>query len=330
MWLAAVLAVLLGMLNAALLARLASLFSGRSVMGFLDGIGSTITAKAVGFLFVAFTVTVASLTLRDFAELMVMDFMPGTPVPVFILIMAVLITWAVYLGLEVIARMAQFLLPLTLTAIVLSSVMSFNNPGTHSFLPLVENGLAPIIHGGLTQWAFFGDVAIWFLLLPYLNKQENSYTFMPLSILFAGALLILVLLSIINGLGAPSASLQTTPFVSLIETVSLGGFIEGFESVFLIVWISANFMKAAVFFCTAVSGTNYFFQRKKTIYVIFPLMVVTVFLSIFLFHDYQQLRQFFRPESYAVYAAVFQVVIPVIVLGCWSIRTRFGRIKQGG
>jgi len=107
------------MVTGFLLSRLASLFGGETVIGFMENLGAPVLAKAVGLVFIFFSLQVAAVTIRDFGELMVTVFYPETPIVVFIALMAFLTVWAIYSGLEVIARVAEFLLPLTVGGILL-------------------------------------------------------------------------------------------------------------------------------------------------------------------------------------------------------------------
>lgn len=326
-WLAAVLATLMGTLNAFFLSRLAALFPGQTVMQFCASLGSAITAKIIGAPFVVFAVFVTTVTFRDFAELMVTVFFPETPMLVFLIIIALLAAWASLLGFEVIARMTQFLLPLILAGILAGGLMALKGADWQNLLPVVENGLAPIIRGGITQWAFFGDMAIWFVLLPHLHQRDKNYRFMPLSIIIAGFVLVAALIFVISVFGPYQAVMRTYPYLSLIKSISIAEFLERAEGGFLIIWVASNFIKIVVFFYTAVFGVSQYFRQVKRGFIILPMMVVSVGLSILLFPGYQDLRHFFRPEIYAVLSSLIQIIIPAIVAGLWLIKTKTGKVK---
>ncbi len=312
-----------------LLAKLATVFRGQSIIEYLDSIGSTVLSKVIGLAFISFAVFVTVATLRDFSELMVSAFFPQTPLLVFIIAIALLASWAAYEGLETIGRMAQFLLPLTALGIVLSGLLSVNDGNIENFLPLIENGFAPIIRGGITQWAFFGETAIWLLLLPHLNQNNKNNFFMPLSVLLAGSLAVLVLFYIINALGAEMASARTYPFLTVVNIISLGGILERLESVFLIIWVASNFMKIVVFFYGATYGLRHYLRNISTVVIIIPLLIITTTLSVLIFGNYLQLRAIFAPEIYGVLSSVYQVFIPLFVAIVIFIKTLLAKHKTG-
>lgn len=291
-------------------------------MQFLKNLSSPVLAGIIGLILVLFSVSVAAMTLRDFAELLVMVFYPETPLSVFIIVTAVFICWTAYAGFEVIARMAQFMLPLVLFGILFSGLPTISKVNVQHFRPLLEEGLYPVIRGGITHWAFFGDTVVWFLLLPHLNQNVKSYTFLPVSVVMAGGLLVLILVLITNGLGTGIAAEENYPFLSLTRTVSLAGFVERIESVFLLIWVAVGFIKITVFFYAALFGISQYFQLNKQILVILPLMVVTIALSLLLFDNYHEFRSFFRPEIYAVIVSIVQVFIPLVLVIIWLIKTR--------
>ncbi|PKM83013.1 MAG: hypothetical protein CVU89_02480 [Firmicutes bacterium HGW-Firmicutes-14] len=326
-WIAGILATLMGAANALFLSWIASLFDGRTVVEFLEALGSSLLAKITGLIFVIFTMHVASITLRDFGELMVTSFYGETPLIVFLVVFALLTAWSAYAGLEVIVRAAQFLIPLTVLGILISSTLTFRVDGLENFFPLLEKGISPVVRGGITQWAFYGDVAIWFMLLPHLNRSVRHYLFMPLSVLLAGGLLVTVLLFIVISLGARLAAIQTYPFLLAVETVSVADFIERVEGGFLIVWVAANFIKIVVFFYTAVFTMGKILKLNDYRPLVLPLTVIMVSLSILLFENYDQLRNFFRPEVYAAYVSIIQVFIPLMLIVVWLARKKRGRAQ---
>lgn len=315
------LATAMGGVNAFLLAKLAGLFRGQTVLGFMEDLGAGISAKAVGFIFTVFSLHVASITLRDFAELMASFFYEETPLIVFIVIMAVLAYWLAYMGIEVTARVAQFVFPLIIGGIILLNLMSLSLGGTENIFPLVEKGVFPIVRGGVTQWAFFGDVAIWFLLIPHLNSSVKKYTFLPLSVLAGGLLLVFTTFSIVWGIGHRIAIMRIYPYLTLLEEISVVEFIERVEGFFLIIWVASNFLKIVLFLYAGSISTGFLFRLSDHRAVLLPLAIIAANLSVLLFDNYLQLRYFFRPEVYAVYASIIQLGIPVYITVLWLFRS---------
>jgi spore germination protein KB len=320
-WIAAILATLLGVLNALFLSKIMSLFSGQTVCSYFTGLGSKFFARIIGMIIIVFVVSVTILSLRDFADLMVAAFFPETPLLVFIVGLALLAAWSAWHGIEVIARMTQFLLPLTVVGVLAVGLLSMTDINLKNFLPLIEDGYTPIIRGAFTHWAFFGDVVIWFLLLPFLNKSARGYTFIPLSIVISGGLLVAVVFFIINGLGAGISAYRTYPYLSLVDKISISGFFDNAKPFFLIVWIFTNFMKINLFFYAATSGISEYFRIKSTI-VIPVLAGGAVVLSVVLFDSYISLKTLFGPEYYASVLVIIQIILPVAMLVGWFIKGR--------
>ncbi|MBU7005949.1 GerAB/ArcD/ProY family transporter [Phosphitispora fastidiosa] len=321
-WIAAVLATAMGAINAFLLAKLAGLFRGRTVLGFMEDLGAGVSAKVVAFIFTVFSVHMASITLRDFAELMVTSFYQETPLIVFIVVMAVLAYWLAYMGIEVTARVAQFVFPLIIGGIVLLNLSSLSLGGAENMFPLIEKGVSPIVRGGITHWAFFADVAIWFLLIPHLNSSVKNYNFLPLSVLASGLLLVFTVFSIVLGIGNRIAVLRIYPYLTLLEEISLVEFIERVEGFFLIIWVASNFLKIVLFLYAGSISAGHLFRLGDHRAVLLPLMIIAVNLSVLLFDNYQQLRYFFRPEVYAPSAAIIQLGIPAYITVLWLFRSR--------
>lgn len=327
-WVAGILATFLGVINAFWLSRLVKVFQGRTITQYLEGIGARFSAKLVGFLFFIFGLHVASITLRDFGELMVTVFFPETPLMVFIIVIALLTAWAVYAGFEVVARIAQFLLPLSIIGILSLNLMSINLIDIQNFFPVIENGASPIIRGGITQWAFFGDVSVWLMLAPHLNRSGGSNIFMPIGVGVSGLMLVIILIFIIGSQVPQLAFLETYPYLSMVQTVAMAGFLERIEGAFMMIWIAANYLKIVVFTYVAVFSMGQFAKLKTHRPLILPMVALAVPLSILLFEDYQQLRVFFRPEIYAPYVSIIQIGIPALVTVLWLVQAKAGKPKE--
>jgi len=325
--LAGLLATFLGTLNALFLSKIITLFQGQTVFQFLETLGSKVMAGIVGLVIILFAVLVASSMLRDFAELMVISFYPETPMIVFILIMGVLVLWAAKSGFEVIVRMAQFLLPIVVFGILFSGLLTFRSEGLQNFFPLLEKGVSPVIRGGITQWAFFGDAVVWFLLVPHLNERQRTYKFIPLSVVMAGGLLLIVLFLIVDVLGARMAARLTWPYLSLIRYVSIAESIERIEGAFQIVWVAANFIRIVVFFYASVFGLGMYLKLNNSRPIISPMIIIVISLSLLSFDSYIQLRHFYRPETYAVLMSIIQVLIPLFITVFWLFKTKLARVK---
>ncbi|MHB1652503.1 MAG: GerAB/ArcD/ProY family transporter [Desulfitobacteriaceae bacterium] len=156
-------------------------------------------------------------------------------------------------GIEVYARFAEVVFPLTLVGLLSIMVLVIPRFEWEEFLPVWGNGVKPILQG-ILKVAPFPMEYIFFLamLLPFLSFQEVSRLRSGVwrSVLFVGFFDTLVVLTQVLVFGPKEAARLHYGLLTLANMVEISKFVSGIEAIFMMFWIGNSLLKVgALYFC---------------------------------------------------------------------------------
>lgn len=204
-------------------------------------VGSALVLLAVVYLFVG--LVVISLDFSQFFN----EIMPWTPAPVFRVILFFLTTLVLLYGIEVLGRVALILLPAVILFIlggILGNSPSFA-PG--NLLPLMERGVEPLIKASFMQMAYTGELfALGFLAGRFGCGGREVRRVLYMGFLIMVALFFLVSVFLIGVLGESYAVRANFKLFSIFQ-YGLWNAVTGYDGLFIAVWVTIFFAKAALF-----------------------------------------------------------------------------------
>lgn len=128
----------------------------------------------VSALYIWYFVHLAALVFRDFGEFICTTTFPETPMIVVVGLLAVVMLYAVNSGIEVLARLSELLVPVIPVIVLIISFSLLTSHDFTAFLPVLENGWAPVLNAAFGCITFpFGEAVVFLMLFPHLNRQEN-------------------------------------------------------------------------------------------------------------------------------------------------------------
>jgi spore germination protein KB len=285
---------------------------------YVQKIMGSVLGKIVAFFYVLYFLYLSARVLRDFGEMLLTAFYPATPVFVINTVMMLLVVYTVRKGIEVLARTGEllfvFIVLLGISGFLLlssSGIMQISN-----LEPVLEYGITPVIKTALTQNLYFpfGEVVVFAMILPYLNRPEKAKRTGLLALGFSGIILALLTLVNISVLGVDLVSRSPFPFLATIQTIEVADFLERLDVTFMIATVLGGFFKISVFFYVAVAGTANLFNIKESARLAYPMGVVLLLLSIMIASNFlEHVQEGLQGVPLRVHLP-FQVIIPVFLL----------------
>lgn len=251
---------------------------------YIQKIMGSFFGKILSFIYVLYFIYLSARVLRDFGEMLITAFYWETPLFILNTLMVLLVIYTIRKGIEVLARTGEllfvliFLLGISLLFfIVVSGIIQISN-----LEPVLEYGITPVIKTTFTQTLYFpfGEVIIFAMILPYLNRPEKVKRIGLLAIGFSGLVLAAVMAINVSVLGVNNVTRSPFPLLSTIQSVELDGFIERLDVYFILITVIGVFFKICVFFYASVVGTANLFKVKESARLAFPLGLAILILSI--------------------------------------------------
>lgn len=307
-----VVSTIYGLLVAFITTKLALIHSGLTVIEYTPKILGTFLGKIIGALYIFWLIHVNAVIVREFSDFLLSVFMPETPLTVFMIVLLLLAAWAVSNGLEVVSRAAEWVFPLFLLSIMIIIIFVLPDADFSNLLPVLENGIKPVIKGGITPSAWRGEIIIMLMLFPYVNYPKKTGVYMITAVIITGLLLSAVTAVTIAVLGGLTEYL-TFPIFSLARYAHLVMFLERLEAMILVMWVAGVTVKVSCFYYATVLGTAQLFSLHDYRPIVLPIGIITAALGHALFESSSQIT-YWISEIWPYYAFIFEFVIPLGLL----------------
>lgn len=274
-------------------------------------------------LYLLFLLQLTAGVLRNICELYVTSIMPATPIIVFAGITAFLAALAARGGLENIARLAELILPWHIGNMLLLTVFVLATPGLphpEYLFPVFGSGWINILRSTLIHFAFpFMEASALVFTLPFLNHPRNCKKSIYTAMAIVTLILVLTNIRNIMVLGPQGISRVNFPFLTTIQLVDIGAFLERVDPIAIFIWTLGTFVKLSFLVYVISIGWASLFALADYRPLVFPISLLTATVSIILYENYAQMKDFYL-TTYPFYSLPFQVLGPLLVLTIAKIR----------
>ncbi|WP_042197063.1 GerAB/ArcD/ProY family transporter [Paenibacillus camerounensis] len=264
-WLSIIAAGCIALLIALLVTAVARIFPGQNLIDYAPLVFGTWLGKLVIVIYLVQWYTIIPIVLRQFSDLVNIMLLPETPKQFVILLMVLLIAYATYAGgIEGIGRCSEFLGPIILIMVILVLFANSNNINLKHILPVyADSGLKDIFRGSLAPASYLGHSVEYMMFASFLSKPRKGRAYTIWAVLIANLIVLLTTIIIIAVLGVNLSPNMWYPFFEMTQKISLFGFIDNFDAVPVVIWVSSVFVKLAVYFFLVSYGTAQFLKIKS-------------------------------------------------------------------
>ncbi|GKX31054.1 spore germination protein YndE [Vallitalea longa] len=323
-WISVLITTIFGFIVAYSVANLGNMYKDKTIIQYSKDIIGKIPGKIIGFAYCIHFIYINAFILREFAELLAGAFMSKTPILFFVIGIILPSIYGVYKGLEVIIRINQIIFPIFMLSILAILAFSLKDTDFTRILPILDNGIEPIITGGYRNLLWFTEVVVLAMFIPYINEQKKIKKPITIALLIVGVLGAFINLIIVATFGANTEYL-TYPYLSLTRYISVG-FLERLDAIILFMWIAGVYMKIVVFHYCATLALGQWLNIKKFKILAIPIGILLVVLSYVLW-DNLELLKYQIAYIFVTPFVIIQGVIPVLLYIIALIRNKFNKKK---
>jgi len=310
LWLSPLLASLSGFLTMALAYQLHRRFPKQSVIQYGEKIAGRAAGKAIGLLFLLFYLHTNGLIVRQYADFVSSAFMPNTPMIVISASLVAVVSLSVRSGIEGVAR-SSFFCSLLFAGAAVILLPLIPDLDAKNILPIMEHGILPAIRGMIVPQSWFCEFFLISFLLPYVSNAKDGLKWGTWSVIAVTMALVYTNLFILFLYGERVQDL-IYPMLTATRYIRIGGFIENFESIVMMIWVLGNFVKISVFHYAVSIGFAQWLRLTDFKALVFPIGVLVVLSSIWSLPDFQ-LVGFYISNTFPIYATIIQAGIPALL-----------------
>ncbi|MDD2510692.1 MAG: endospore germination permease [Syntrophomonas sp.] len=319
-WISAIIVTFLGMAGGYLMIVLALRYPSCTIIQYSQIVLGKWLGKLVGLVYIVFFILAAATVSRDFSEIFLNFLYPYIPISVIVLTIIIVCVYAITLGLQLIARLAELIAPFILLVIIFGIIASIPNMNFSALTPILKNGWTPVVRDAVTELPWIGLAVPWLFILPQLEIKTKAKKTLLLSIFIVGFCTFLVGVTNVLVLGPLMPLSANYQFYSLFRLISISRYIERFEPIFLIAWIGTAFLMISTFYYIALTSIKELFNLNSYRLLIIPVGALIIYLSVKLFPSYMDLRSFFSLERFGLIALPIEFGIPLLLLTISYIR----------
>ncbi len=328
-WLAALVGPMFALITLLLITWLGRKHPGLTIFQYSEVILGRWLGKAVALIYVWGFLHIGAMAVREFGDFMTTSFMSDTPISVFNFSMILLCAWSVMVGLEVIARMSEFIIILVISFLLFILLFSLPNWELGYLLPFFSRGAMPVLQAALIPAYWHGNIIVLAVILPFMTRPSRAFLAGTTAIFASAALLTLGVIGLIAVFGPELSSSFIFPFHLFAQTINIGEIITRFESVVMTIWMAGIFIKTSVFYFCAALGLAQVLNLKEVRPVILPLGILLGTLSISLFQDVTTLVTFLKETRPYYTISLYFLGLPLLLFSVTLVRekifgSRFG------
>ncbi|MBS4174322.1 endospore germination permease [Bacillus sp. FJAT-49736] len=301
-------------------------FPDKSFIQYSEVVVGKFIGKIIGFLYLFFLLHINGFVVREYTQFVWGSFLNDTPMIIISAIMIIFSAYAIYGGLEVIARLGQILFPFFFfpLCLLLFILLIFMHP--KNILPIMERGILPSIKGGIVLSSWYSELFLISFFLPYIKEKSKGlkwgiYTGILITFTFMFVNLVTIFV-----LGRFSFY-AVTPLLTVVRYISLGEFFQHVEAGLLAIWLIGTFIKITTLYYIVIKVASQWLNLPDEKTLIFPLGFLLLISSIWASKSVQQVASFIL-HYLPMYHFTFFIGIPFLILIINSVKNKVLKGKQ--
>jgi spore germination protein KB len=323
-WIVAIIGLLLGTGMAWIYASLGKYYFEKTLVEMTKFVFGRWIGTIISLFFVVYLIVLAAIILINISHFTISRILVYTPIiPVEYMYIGVII-FATIMGLEVIARSAEVLVPFFLVLFLFFSVGLFSHIDIDNVRPVLENGFYPVLKSSVGYTIFvFGELVIFLMITPYVSKKNKIKRYFLSGTVLGGIVTFIVVSLSILVLGASATIYNTYPTYTLAKMIGYENVIQRVEVIMAGIWYISIFFKLSLIMEVIVTSLKQIFHLRVRSSFSIPIGMLLVPISLWLAPNE---AVYFTPvmHSLGLFTSLI-MIFPVVVIAVGWVRLRFSK-----
>jgi len=278
-WMISIIITLITLIYFTIVVKLYKNIGSLDLIDISASVGGRIFKVVVGLLITVFLTLVVSINLGAFAQTFKIISLDKSPLEYVGVLFLIGMLAAAYYGIEVVARINAFLVPIVIVGFILITLGAIPEFETNNLFPILGDGYASIAKGSILKLSVFSSIIILFFMVPFFKKQylkKVGYS----SIIISGLLLLWSTLSFILVFPYEIAIDKKVPIFQLARRIEIGNYLQRIESVFVLISAISAFLFLGVIFTFIIYIFSKTLDLKRSKPMILPMAVIVFSLAL--------------------------------------------------
>jgi spore germination protein KB len=321
-WISVLLSIIVDISFIFLWDRLSKKYPKQSIIQYSEQILGKWLGKMVGFVYVWYFLYLSALVLHNVGSFITTNVLVQTPMQFVHIIFMLTIIYAAYLGLEVIARSSEILLPWVVIIYLFTTILLLKNIHLSNLMPILPDGWQAPVKGMYPLLGFpLSELVVFLMIFPFVDRQNKIRKYFTLSIISTALLGTQIVIISISVLGVDITARSTFPVFEVAKEIRVGTFFERVEVLIGSVWIMTIFVKLSFCFYAANLATAQLFNLKSYRVTILPYGILVTALSLIVHPNMAQFVWYVTGAS-QLYSLFHGFFIPAFLLLIAKVRNQ--------
>jgi len=253
--------------------------------------------------------------LREWTAFIESNFFPSTPIYILALILACLCSYAVYSGLEVVARMAQLISPIIGIVLLMLMLLPLHHAHFEYLRPVFSSGWKPVVQAMIVPAAFNLELMLSIIVGESLKHARQGIRYLLYAGIAATGISILMQVISIVVLGASGASMNF-PVLETVRSISFGEFMQRLDPFYVSISLAVIFIKVSVLEFVVVRSLQAIMRSRRYQDFVWGTGALLWAGSISLYRNTGDLWHFVL-DSFPAYTLSVLLVIALVIFIGW-------------
>lgn len=278
-WISVIIATIYSVIIANIFLTLGLKYPHKTIIQYSCDILGKPLGKLTGFAYVYFYLYMSWSVARELGELFIIAFNPYANLAAYITLVIIVAAYAIWQGLEVIARVNQMLAPIGIGLLLFVALVNLPVTDLRNFLPIMHKGIHPSIRGSILIQAWMLEIVIFLQCIPFIKQQHKIRKAANISLIILGfSMLIGVLTIAVFGSLTPKLIL---PALQYVRVAKLGEYFQHLDIMIAGIWITGIFIKTTIFFYVSVLASSQLFEIRSYKPMIIPIGTLLISFSLY-------------------------------------------------
>ncbi len=323
-WAAVIAAFLVSLIFISIYINLAQKFPGKSLIQINDILYPGFIAKFISLIYILFFLMLGVENLVFTGRFILNYILPETPLWIILAMVNFVCGWAVLRGIEVIARCCFLFSLISASAVLVVTLLVAKDMDFSNLQPFFEIPLKKFIQGThVIATIPFCEILVFLMMTPNIDDTKGMKKSILLGVSLSAFQLLVIATRDVVVLG-PLISIMVSPSFETTRMINISHIITRLDILIAIVLMISMFVKISIFYYAVTKGMAELFKLNSHTYVIVPVGIIMINLSIMTFGSSAQ-SDYAASYIWPFFALLFEFIIPPVSLIIAQIK---GMIKK--
>lgn len=280
-WISLFLSSLLGLLIAIPVIWLARVYPGKSFIEYSREVVGIPVTFLFGLPFLFYQIHLGAAIVLDIAMFMKSSMMRETPSYWFIFLTFMVVAISVRSGIDKMTGLFPLLMGSVLFFVFLIMLMSYKNFHPGNLLPIMPDGIKPLLHGVYFSFGFpYVEIVLFTMILPYVPTFSKKFGRRFTSAILWNAVCLIAATVVTIFVFGPIAGERKYSLFEVARTIDIADVFQRIEALIGYSLIVTSFMKTTIVLFTSHQTCMHLVGLKEDKMLIFPLALLMATLSI--------------------------------------------------